>query len=135
MNLGGLFAGPGVLLWRNCLDLLERILPAFSLCFLLLGSNASAQSSWQQTLAAAKREAKVVVAGPPVAAHREALMKFQAAFPDIRLELTTMSSGDYDVRVQRERDVHDLVGGVHQPHEILAAILDVLHRPTRRSRK
>jgi iron(III) transport system substrate-binding protein len=104
MNPARFFPALRGLRWRNCLHL-ERMLPAFSLCFLWFGSDASAQSSsWQQTLAAAKREGRVVVAGPPVAAHREALMKFQAAFPDIRLELSTMSSGDYDVRVQRERE-------------------------------
>src|SRR5687767_8961557 len=103
MNLARFFPLLCGLPWRNCLPL-KRIIPVFSLCFVLFGSNASAQSSWQQTLAAAKREGRVVVAGPPVAAHREALTKFQAAFPDIRLELSTMGSGDYDVRVQRERE-------------------------------
>jgi iron(III) transport system substrate-binding protein len=104
MNLAKFFPVPGRLLWSSRLLLSRRLIPAFSLCLILLTSHASAQSSWQQTLAAAKREGRVIVAGPPVAAHREALMKFQAAFPDIKLELTTMSSGDYDVRVQRERE-------------------------------
>ncbi|MBI3001597.1 MAG: extracellular solute-binding protein [Deltaproteobacteria bacterium] len=91
------------LLWRSRLSS-ELTIPAFLLSFVLLGAKASAQSSWQQTGNAAKSEGRVVVAGPPVAAHREALMKFQAAFPEIRLELSTMGSGDYDVRVQRERE-------------------------------
>lgn len=103
MNLSRIFPVLRGSLWRSHFRL-ERIIPALSLCFVLLGSNAAAQSSWQQTVSAAKNEGRVVVAGPPVAAHREALMKFQAAFPDIRLELSTMGSGDYDVRVQRERE-------------------------------
>jgi iron(III) transport system substrate-binding protein len=35
---------------------------------------------------AAKREGRLVVAGPPVQAHRETIMKFEAAYPGIKLE-------------------------------------------------
>ena len=63
------------------------------------------QTTWEKTLAAAKKEGRVAVAGPPVAGHREALMKFQQAFPDIRLESSGMDLGMLDTRLGREREV------------------------------
>jgi iron(III) transport system substrate-binding protein len=68
-------------------------------------SLATAQTGWEKTVAAAKKEGRVVVAGPPPAGHREAIVKFQQAFPEIHLEYTGMDLGTLDTRVSREREV------------------------------
>lgn len=73
---------------------------------------ARAQTAWEKTLAAAKKEGRIVVAGPPPAGHREALMKFQQAFPDIRLEITGMDLGTLDTRLGREREVNQYLWDV-----------------------
>lgn len=74
-------------------------------------------SDWNEILAAARKEGRVAVAGPPIKAHRETLQSFQKAYPDIRLELSGLSPDQYEPRVAAERqagrylwDVH--VGGV-----------------------
>ena len=63
------------------------------------------QAKWEETLAAAKKDGRVVVAGPPLAGHREAIVKFQEAFPQIRLEYSGMAPVQFEPRVQREREL------------------------------
>lgn len=70
-----------------------RLLVVF--CFWLCqAGTAAAQPSWQktwdQTVAAAKKESTVAVIGPPPATLRGAIMKFQEAFPGIRVEYAGM---------------------------------------------
>src|SRR5712692_3406224 len=46
------------------------------------------RSTWERTLEAAKQEGRVVVYSTPSAGHRNGLLKFQEAYPDISLELS-----------------------------------------------
>jgi len=68
-----------------------------------------AKPAWQvrseQVTAAAKREGKLALIGPPVASHRETLMMFEKAHPDIRVEYSGMAPAQYEPRITRERQV------------------------------
>jgi iron(III) transport system substrate-binding protein len=67
-------------------------------------SRAAWEQEWEQTLAAAKREGKVVLLATPGDAAREALNRFQADYPDIQVEVTGLLPGQYQARLQQERD-------------------------------
>lgn len=82
------------------------------------------QVGWEQLLASARREGRVVVNGPTGAGYREAIMEFQKAYPEISLELTTSGGRDFAPRVLAERrggvylwDV--LIGGAGTPAQTL----------------
>ena len=62
------------------------------------------QLEWDQTLAAAKQEGKVVVSGPPGADQRQAIADgFQAAYPDIKIEYTASRGTEIISKVVQER--------------------------------
>jgi iron(III) transport system substrate-binding protein len=63
----------------------------------------AAATEWGQTLAAAKREGAVTVAGPPQQAEREVLEGFRQAYPDIQLEYSGLIGSQYSSRVAAER--------------------------------
>jgi len=87
-----------------------------SMAFILGGTRASAQE-WKQVLAAAKREGKVIVAGPTGANTREILKdKFEAKFPEVQVEYSGLPSRSRIPRILVERragkkfwDIH--IGG------------------------
>lgn len=60
-------------------------------------------ADWDATVAAAKGEGSVVVIGPPVKAHRDAIMTFEKAYPGIKVEFTGMAPGQYTARLTSER--------------------------------
>jgi iron(III) transport system substrate-binding protein len=63
------------------------------------------QKTWDQTLAQAKKEGKVVVLGPPGDQIREALTKgFAKAFQDITIEFSGARGGELATRMKAERD-------------------------------
>ncbi len=66
-------------------------------------ASADQSAEWQQTVAAAKREGAVTVAGPPQPAEREAILRFREAYPDIALEYVGLLGQDYLHRVETER--------------------------------
>lgn len=101
---------------------------AFILMFLFLGllagpvsSSAQAKPDWRErwgkTLAEAKKEAKVVVFGPPGELIRRAFVEgFKKAYPEIDIEFSAARSGEQAVKLQSERDagiysVDAFVGG------------------------
>lgn len=86
----------------HCLAILISSIPAA----------AQAQGVWEKTLAAARQEGTVTVIGPPVASHREAILKFQGAFPQIRLEYSGLAPAQFDPRIQRERELRQYVWDV-----------------------
>ncbi len=68
-------------------------------------SDSGWQKKWDQTLAQAKKEGKVVVLGPPGDQIREALTRgFANAFPDITIEFSGARGGELATRVKAERD-------------------------------
>jgi len=68
-------------------------------------SDSGWQKKWDQTLAQAKKEGKVVVLGPPGDQIREALTQgFAKAFPDITIEFSGARGGELATRVKAERD-------------------------------
>ncbi|HLQ34735.1 MAG TPA: extracellular solute-binding protein [Chloroflexota bacterium] len=82
---------------------------------------APSGTSWETTLAAAKQEGKVVVAGPPGDLYRRALMEFQKQYPQISVEYSGLSGRDFSPKVLPERqagqylwDIH--VGGPETPN-------------------
>ena len=66
-------------------------------------AQAADSAEWEQILAAARREGKVVVAGPPQPAEREVLMRFRQAYPDITLEYSGILAQDLAARMEAER--------------------------------
>ena len=67
------------------------------------------QAEWDTVLAAAKKEGAVTIAGPPQAAERSVIEKFQKTYPDIKLNYTGLTSGQFTSRVVLERE-----GGVYE---------------------
>jgi iron(III) transport system substrate-binding protein len=97
----------------------------------------NASDEWEQVVAAAKREGKVVVAGPAGAAQREAILRFAEFYPGIQVEYASLTGRNVSMRVLSERqagqyhwDVH--VGGVNSafteliPHGVLDPIRPVI---------
>ncbi len=85
---------------------------------------ASGTAEWEQAVAAARREGKLVIAGPPGATYRAATLGFQQQYPDIQIEYTGLSGRDIGPRFLMERqadqklwDVH--VGGSNTMHTVL----------------
>ena len=68
-------------------------------------SKSGSPAAWERTLAEAKKEGKVIIAAPPVPSHREALVKFQEAYPDIRLEYNGLAPVQYETRIAKERQL------------------------------
>ena len=58
---------------------------------------------WQQVVAAAKKEGKVVVNTFPGEGYKRALKAFSQAYPDIKLEHTGLHSQDFAPRIMQER--------------------------------
>ena len=98
---------------RPTLDCLKpKFYPAALLILLMIyapalfaQSDSGWQKKWDQTLAQAKTEGKVVVLGPPGDQIREALTRgFAKAFPDITIEFSGARGGELATRVKAERD-------------------------------
>ena len=60
---------------------------------------------WEQTVAAAQQEGRVVLSGPPGEVWRKALMTFEQDFPEIQVEYNGANSRDFWPRVFREREL------------------------------
>ena len=68
---------------------------------------AGAQAGdWPQTVAAAKKEGKVVVNTFPGDGYKRALKAFTQAYPEIRLEHTGLHSQDFAPRITQERQAN-----------------------------
>ena len=87
------------------------ILIFLSLGLLVAPVSSSAQTKpdwkdrWGKTLADAKKEAKVVVFGPPGELIRQAFVEgFKKAYPDVEIEFSAARSGEQAVKLQSERD-------------------------------
>lgn len=75
-----------------------------------IGATASAQPATLEALAtAARAEGRVVIVGPPVQGHREAVMRFEQAYPGIKVEFTGMPPQAFEPRIQAERQAGKFV--------------------------
>jgi iron(III) transport system substrate-binding protein len=63
------------------------------------------RAQWDRTVAAAKQEGKIAIAGPAIPAAREALLAFQKAYPQISVEYSGMQASDLANRLVPERQV------------------------------
>jgi hypothetical protein len=66
------------------------------------------KEEWEKVVAAARKEGAVTIAGPPQAAERSVMQKFQKAYPDIKLEYTGLTNAQFMSRASTER-----TGGVY----------------------
>ena len=64
---------------------------------------AAPPADWPQVIAAAKKEGKVVVNTFPGDGYKRALKSFTQAYPDIKLEHTSLHSQDFAPRILQER--------------------------------
>lgn len=71
-----------------------------------------ANEQWQQTVADAEREGKLVLAGPVIQSYREALLQFQSAYPKIAVDYNAVTSPVFDARISSERRAHRSVTDV-----------------------
>jgi iron(III) transport system substrate-binding protein len=99
-----------------------RVLFLIAVLIFFLTAEASAQTkphnkdTWEQVLAAAKKEGRVVVWGPPGELIREAMTQgFKKAFPNIAIEYSGGRGGEQATRIKAERD-----GGVYSVDVMLS---------------
>jgi iron(III) transport system substrate-binding protein len=67
--------------------------------------SSEGQAEWDGVVQAACREGALQINVPSGTGPREGIAAFQEAYPCIRLEVTQLSSGDYEARVSAERSV------------------------------
>ena len=67
---------------------------------------AAQPADWTQTVAAAKKEAKVVVNTFPGDVYKRALKAFTVAYPEVKLEHTSLHSQDFAPRILQERQAN-----------------------------
>lgn len=70
-----------------------------------VGHAADWQQEWQKTLAAAKNEGQIVMSIPAGSVWRAELIRFQDAYPDIKVSATSFSGRDFWARFVKEREV------------------------------
>jgi iron(III) transport system substrate-binding protein len=63
------------------------------------------KATWNQTLAAAKKEGQIVLSIPSGSVWSAELRRFQDAYPDIKLSMTAFSGRDFWPRFVKEREV------------------------------
>ncbi|HEY4135996.1 MAG TPA: extracellular solute-binding protein [Alphaproteobacteria bacterium] len=61
--------------------------------------------TWDETLAAAKKEGKLVVAGPSGKLWQDLLETFRKDYPDIKIQVTSFAGRDFWPRAVKEREV------------------------------
>jgi iron(III) transport system substrate-binding protein len=92
----------GFLLWFGLLS------PLANFCAVSLVS-AAAAPEWEKTLAAARKEGKVVVAIPLGEAYPRVIAAFQKAYPDIKAEPFSIHTRDFMSRYRKEREVGQIL--------------------------
>jgi iron(III) transport system substrate-binding protein len=82
---------------------LSLMLPVLAVLFATEASPQAWKSEWEKTLAAAKKEGKLVVAGPPGQTYRDALVAFQKTHPEIQVDYVGTQGRDFAQRIMQER--------------------------------
>lgn len=67
------------------------------------GAPGAAPAGWEQTVAAAKQEGRLVISAPANTIWREQLTGFQKEYPEIQVEYTGGNSRDFWPRISQER--------------------------------
>ncbi len=67
------------------------------------GPAGEAPAGWEQTVAAAKSEGKLVLSGPPGPLWRDGLLTFEQDYPDIKIDFAGQNSRDFWPRLFQER--------------------------------
>ena len=67
-------------------------------------ASADWKAEWDKTVAAAKAEGKVVVAGAPGELYRKANAPFEKAYPEIKVEYTGVRGAEFAPKILAERD-------------------------------
>jgi iron(III) transport system substrate-binding protein len=78
-----------------------------------LAVGEQAPDDWEQVVQAARKEGRIVVAGPTGAANREMLMRFPEFYPGIQLEYSSISGRDLPQRLLTERQAGQYLWDVH----------------------
>jgi hypothetical protein len=83
-------------------------------------ARADWKADWDATVAAANQEGALVLSVPSGRAWRDALAKFQDAYPNIKTEMTPVASRDFWPRIVKEHEagqyLWDLrIGGIDAP--------------------
>src|SRR5262245_18512579 len=107
---------------------------ALSLLVVASAHGAGWEDEWKKTLAGAKAEGHLTVSIPPGDTWRQAILKFQDSFPDIRLEVSGQSAPDYIPRLRQERraaiyTVDVRMGGARTNHQLIPEGVYVPLRP------
>ena len=104
------------------LDCFVALLLAMTTVFVISATPARAdwKADWDSTVAAAKKEGSLVLSVPSGRAWRDALAKFQEAYPEIKTEMTPVASRDFWPRIVKEHEagqyLWDLrIGGIDAP--------------------
>jgi iron(III) transport system substrate-binding protein len=115
---------------------LLRIIVFWTLSLFLapLAHGAGWEDEWEKTLAAAKAEGRLTVSIPPGDTWRQAILKFQDSFPDIRLEVSGQSAPDYIPRLRQERragmyTIDVRMGGARTNHQLIPEGVYIPLRP------
>jgi ABC-type glycerol-3-phosphate transport system substrate-binding protein len=76
------------------------------LLIVALPSSARAdwKADWDATVAAANKEGALVMSVPSGRAWRDALAKFQDAYPNIKVDMTPVASRDFWPRIVKEHE-------------------------------
>lgn len=82
--------------------ILSFLLALFSIC--ASPANADWKAEWEKVLAAAKKEGKVAVAGPPGPSYREVMRGFEQKYPEIALEYQGHTPRSFTARFFKERE-------------------------------
>ena len=76
-------------------------------------ARADWKAEWDKVVAAAKKEGKVAVAGPPGEAYRDALTAFQKAYPNVKVEYFGSTGSKFAPRALAERRSGQYLWDVH----------------------
>lgn len=68
---------------------------------------------WDKVLAAAKKEGKVTVAGPPGTPYRDVMTVFEKRYPDIKLEFQAFTPTTFGARFSKEREAGQYLWDVY----------------------
>lgn len=76
-------------------------------------ANQAWKATWDETVAAAKKEGKVVIAGFTGDLYRKAFLTFQTAYPDIKVDFTGASGSEFAPKVLTEREGGHYLWDIH----------------------